>query len=233
MDPVDDLRVSNPASNEPLLTALADHLVKHDFDLKSIMKVILESETYQRASEPLPENKADTRYFSRYYPRRLMAEVLHDAINGITLTNPDFNHIILSDGSRKKIEVYQKGTRSLELHDSAVESYFLKVFGRNNREITCECERSNQPSLVQVLHLSNGDTLNKNLARKNGIVDSLLQLDGGAGEIIDKAYLLCLSRSPTTKEKKQFLALFGGDLRTDTEDLLWALMTSREFLFQH
>ncbi|MDF1755779.1 MAG: DUF1549 and DUF1553 domain-containing protein [Verrucomicrobiales bacterium] len=233
VDPVDDLRVSNPASNEPLLAALSDHLIKNDFNVKAVMKAILESETYQRASEPVPENKADTRYFSRYYPRRHMAEILHDAINSITQTTPSFNNLVLGDGSKSKTEVYEKGTRSLELYDSAVESYFLKVFGRNNREITCECERSNQPSMVQVLHLSNGDTLNKNLSQKDGLVDQLLKLDGGVSEIIEKAYLLCLSRPPTDSEKQQFTDLYTEDIRTSTEDLLWALMTSREFLFQH
>ncbi|MDF1811983.1 MAG: DUF1553 domain-containing protein [Verrucomicrobiales bacterium] len=233
VDPVDDLRVSNPAGNEPLLQALSDYLIKNDFDVKAVMRVILLSETWQRASEPLPENKADTRYYSRYYPRRLMAEVLHDAINSITLTQPDFKNIILSDGSKKETKIYEKGTRSLELYDSAVESYFLKVFGRNNREITCECERSNQPSMVQVLHLSNGDTLNKNLSRKGGVVDALLQKGNDSGQIIEDAYLLCLSRPPSDREKRQFQEIFTGDLRTSTEDLLWALMTSREFLFQH
>ncbi len=233
VDPVDDLRVSNPASNEPLLAALADSLVKNRFDLKVLMKTILESETYQRSSETIPENKADTRYLSRYYPRRLMAEVLHDAINDITLTTPAFDKIVLSDGSKADVKIYEKGTRSLELYDSAVESYFLKVFGRNTREITCECGRSDQPSMVQVLHLSNGETLNKNLSRKDGLVDTLIKTEGSPSQIIENAYLICLSRPPTNSEKDKFLALFDENLATSVEDLLWALLTSREFLFQH
>ena len=237
VDPVDDLRASNPATNEPLLAALADHLVKNDFDVKSVMQVILESETYQRSSEALPENQDDLKYFSRYYPRRLMAEVLHDAIAGITRSPAPFTNIILSDGSTAKVEDYGEGTRSIQLKDSAVESYFLKTFGRNNREITCECERSNQPSMVQVLHLSNGDTLNKNLAKNGGIVDSLVSLEIDTRDVIDAAYLMCLSRLPASPEKDQLVRLLDSlpekEYRTGVEDLFWALMTSREFLFQH
>ena len=237
VDPVDDLRVSNPASNEPLFDALANYLVDNKYNLRALMKLILNSETYQRSSDPLSENKTDSRYFSRYYPRRLMAEVLHDTIHQITHSTPDFNQIVLSDGSKAKTEAYQKGTRALELYDSAVESYFLKVFGRNTRDITCECERSNQPSMVQVLHLSNGDTLNKNLAEKQGVVTAILEFDGGHSQMLDIAYLMCLSRQPTETEKEKFLTIFAqtppDQMRTAVEDLFWALMTSREFLFQH
>ena len=163
VDPVDDLRVSNPASNEPLLNGLAGHLVKNKYDLKSLMRLILTSATYARSSAPLPENIGDTRYHARYYPRRLMAEVLQAAITTVTQVSPKYANITLSDGSTAKTDFYKDGTRALQLFDSAVTSYFLKTFGRNEREITCECERSNKPSMVQVLHLSNGKTLNENL----------------------------------------------------------------------
>ena len=237
VDPVDDLRVSNPASNEPLLEALSHHLVKNDFDVRSVMRVILESETYHRASEVIPENRDDRRYFSRYYPRRLMAEILHDAITGITDSPSAFGKIILRDGSSQKTDQYKTGTRALQLHDSAVESYFLKTFGRNSREITCECERSNEPSMVQVLHLSNGKTLNENLSKKDGVVDAFLKSGQGNGELVDSAYLMCLSRKPTPAERRQFVEILHAtspkEKKTTVEDLFWALMTSREFLFQH
>lgn len=237
VSPVDDLRLSNPASNAPLLDALSDYLVEEKFDLKKLMRLILQSETYQVSSEPLPENEADTRYFTRYYPRRLMAEVLHDAINQVTLASSDFSKLILNDGSSQKTEFYEKGTRALQLYDSAVESYFLRVFGRNNREITCECERSNQPSLVQVLSLSNGETLNENLSGEDSIVAEMIKFDGGDSQLIDIAYLRCLSRMPTPREKDQFIEIFAEtppeEKQTVIEDLFWALMTSREFLFQH
>ena len=235
VEPVDDLRISNPASNEPLLQAISEHLAKNDYDLKSLMRLILRSETYRRSSTPLPENEGDQKYYSRYYPRRLMAEVLQDAITSVTRVSPKYNRITLSDGSTEGTSLYREGTRALQLSDSAVTSYFLKTFGRNEREITCECERSNKPSMVQVLHLSNGDTLNNNLRSKQSRVNTMITQSNG--DIIDEAYLLCLSRRPSDSERKRLQNIFEVAPETErrgvAEDLLWALMTSREFLFQH
>ncbi len=235
VEPVDDLRISNPASNEPLLQAISEHLAKNDYDLKSLMRLILRSETYRRSSTPLPENEGDQKYYSRYYPRRLMAEVLQDAITSVTRVSPKYNRITLSDGSTEGTSLYREGTRALQLSDSAVTSYFLKTFGRNEREITCECERSNKPSMVQVLHLSNGDTLNNNLRSKQSRVNTMITQSNG--DIIDEAYLLCLSRRPSDSERKRLQNIFEVAPETErrgvVEDLLWALMTSREFLFQH
>ncbi len=235
VEPVDDLRVSNPASNEPLLAAISHYLVEHKYDLKALMRLILRSETYQRSSLALPENAGDTRYFSRHYPRRLMAEVLHDAIASITSVPSGFTQIQLSDGSKRKTEFYKVGTRATQLFDSAVSSYFLKTFGRNAREITCECERSSKPSMVQVLHLSNGNTLNDKLRKKDSRIASMLEMK--PAEIIELAYLLCVSRKPSDAERSDLLEVFKGaseeEKRPFIEDLFWALMTSREFLFQH
>mgnify|MGYP001329199609 FL=1 len=235
VEPVDDLRTSNPASNEPLLQAISKYLAENNYDLKSLMRLILRSETYRRSSRPLPENKGDQKYFSRYYPRRLMAEVLQDAITSVTRISPKYNKITLSDGSTQGISLYRDGTRALQLSDSAVTSYFLKTFGRNEREITCECERSNKPSMVQVLHLSNGNTLNNNLRNNQSCVNTLITQSNDA--IIEDTYLLCLSRRPSDSERKRLQNIFGVAPETErrgvVEDLLWALMTSREFLFQH
>jgi hypothetical protein len=237
VDPVDDLRASNPASNEPLLAALSQALVDNGYDLKALMRVILQSETYQRSSVVLPENAGDSRYFSRYYPRRLIAEVLHDAIAGITGVPGEFTAVKLQDGSEQKTDFYPRGTRALQLYDSAVASYFLKTFGRNERDIACECERSIQPSMVQAMHLSNGDTVNEKLGEKHGLISKLLQLPGGDRAVIDEAFMLCLARAPSAGERASFEALFkdagANDKRAVVEDLFWALMTSREFLFQH
>jgi hypothetical protein len=184
---------------------------------------------------PLPENKGDNHHFSRYYPRRLMAEVLHDAISSVTQVSPKFGTITLADGSTQKTEFYKDGTRALQLFDSAVTSYFLKTFGRNEREITCECERSNKPSMVQILHLSNGKTLNENLRNDKSCVNALIK--SNTNDIIDEAYLRCLSRQPSAGERKRLQAVFAtapaSERRAVIEDLFWALMTSREFLFQH
>ncbi len=234
---IDDMRVSNPPSNPQLMDALADHLIKHDYDLKSLIRVILNSETYQRSSESLPENKDDRKHFSRYFPRRLMAEILHDAIAGITGVATEFKELALTDGSKQKTDAYPKGTRALQLADSSVASYFLKTFGRNERVITCECERSETPSMVQVLHLSNGDTLNDKLKSKDSHVTGLLAAEPDTAKLVDEIYLQCLARFPNYREKKSLLAVFkeasAKEKRQVVEDLYWALMTSREFLFQH
>lgn len=238
VEPVDDLRASNPASNEPLLEALAETLVDNGYDLKALMRLILQSETYQRSSDTLPENAGDSRYFSRYYPRRLIAEVLHDAIAGITEVPAEFTAVKLQDGSEEKTAFYPKGTRALQLYDSAVASYFLKTFGRNDRDIACECERSIQPSMVQAMHLANGDTVNAKLAKPESRVTRLLKEVGtDESKWVEEAFMLCLSREPTPVEKKHFQSMFAqaapADKRATLEDLFWALLTSREFLFQH
>jgi hypothetical protein len=237
VESVDDLRASNPASNEKLFAALAESLVEQRYDLKSLMRLILTSQTYRRSGEPLPENAGEQRYYSRHYPRRLPAEVLSDAIADVTGVRDSFKEIALSDGSSEKTDLYPDGTRALELADASVKSYFLKTFGRNQREITCECERSNQPSLVQVLHLSNGDTINDKLAAKEGRVTELLATDPAPADLMNQAWLLCLSREPTDREREAFLPMLATgapeEKRQATEDMFWSLLTSREFLFQH
>ena len=237
VESVDDLRVSNPASNERLLAALADHLVSHRFDLKSLMREILVSQTYRRSSEILPGNREDRRHYSRYFPRRLSAEVLHDAIADVTGIRDRFTELTLSDGSTEKTAFYTNSPRSVQLYDASVTSYFLKTFGRNQREITCECERSNQPSLVQALHLSNGSTVNDKLAAPEGRLARLLREGADADRLVSDAYSLALSRAPREGERATFLRMFqeaGPEQRVSVaEDLFWSILTSREFLFQH
>ena len=234
---VDDLRASNPATNEALMETLCAFLVEKGYDLKALMRLIMQSATYQRSSEATVGNKADSRYFARYYPRRLMAEVMSDAISAVTGVSDEFNQILLQDGSTEKTDLYAKGTRALQLNDAAVRSYFLKTFGRNQRQITCDCERSNQPSIVQALHLSNGDTLNGKLAAPEGNVTALLQSAPEDKDLIEHSFLLCLSRFPKPHELQKYSALLASvkpeERRQATEDLLWSLLSSREFLFQH
>lgn len=237
VDPVDDLRVSNPASNERLLDALSAFLVERGYDLKALQRLILVSRTYRRSSEVLEENREDQRHYSRFYPRRLMAEVLNDAIADVTGVGDTYTEITLSDGSTEKTALYPGETRALQLKDSAVRSYFLKTFGRNEREITCECERSNQPNLIQVLHLANGSTINEKLASREGRVTQLLATDPATERILNEAWMRCFSRPPSETERKEFeplLAEAGPEGRREAvEDLFWSLLTSREFLFQH
>jgi hypothetical protein len=241
VEPVDDMRVSNPSSNEALLTALADYLVDNDYDLKSLMRLMMRSATYQRSSQPLPGNAAESRFYSRYYPKRLMAEVLLDAISDVTDVPTEFNQILFPGADVAATDFYPTGTRALELWDSAVNSYFLKTFGRNTRDITCECERSNEPSMVQVLHLSNGETLNGKLQSDQSRVAKLLETEAANAEILSEVFLRCLCRPPTDVEQTQLTVLLEeaqaaeepATERLAVEDLFWSLMTSREFLFNH
>jgi hypothetical protein len=237
VEAVDDLRATNPASDEKLLAALCDFTKQQGYDLKPLMRLILLSETYARSSMPLPENRDDRRWFARAYPRRLMAEVLSDAITDVTGVHDRFTEQIMNDGSTAKVEGYDPDTRALELRDSTVKNAFLDTFGRNAREITCECERSSQPSLVQVLHLSNGTTLNDKLAAKAGRITQILATDPTPEQLVDDAWGRVLSRPPTDAERKPFVEMLAGatpeERRPIVEDMYWSLLTSREFLFRH
>lgn len=240
VESVDDMRASNPASNEELLSAASGFLVEKKFDLKELMRAILQSNAYQRTSQPLPGNQAEKRFYSRYYPRRMMAEVLHDAVVSVTKVPTKFDHVAFPGADRQKTDFYPVGTRAIELYDSAVENYFLQAFGRNQRRIVCECERSDEPSMVQVLHLSNGNTINEKLKSADSRVDELLRLRAAGmsdATLLDEVYLTCLSRYPTRKEREELLAMLPdpgtGDERIVLEDVFWAIMTSREFLFNH
>ena len=234
---VDDLRASNPESNPALMSYLSQYLIEQEYDLRSLMRQIMNSETYQRSSVPIEGNQADRKHFSHYYPKRLMAEVIHDAIASVTSVPSEFNKIIFLGGDRNDTKFYPKGTKAIQLFDSSVESNFLKTFGRNQRRITCECERSDEPSIIQALHLSNGETLNNKLAEKGGVIDQWIEkfAQDDAG-IIRQAYLRTLGRGPTPGEQQAILEELGRngeDRHATLEDLLWSLMTSREFLFNH
>jgi hypothetical protein len=222
VESVDDLRVTNPSSNEELLSAAANFLAEKKYDLKALMRAILQSETYQRTSEPLPGNQDETRFYSRYYPKRLMAEVLLDAFSQVT-------------GAPTEFKSYPKGARALQLPDSKVESYFLASFGRPEREKTCSCERTTEPSVTQVLHLFNGDTLNKKLAAKDNTIQKLLKT--APDHVVEEAFLSALSRLPTPEEKSKFVSAVErapeNETRAAVEDVFWALLSSKEFLFNH
>jgi hypothetical protein len=221
---VDDLRLTNPPSNAELFDAAARYLVEHKFDVKALMLAILESGTYARSSLPLGENTNDQRFYSRYYPRRMMAEVLLDALSQVS-------------GSPSNFGDYAPGTRATQLPDVSVNSYFLKAFGRPQRAITCECERTAQPSMVQVLHISNGDTINQKLSAKGNRIEQLLAANTPPEQIIEEAYLSALSRLPTEGEKTKLVAALAetkeADKRQAVEDLYWGILSSKEFLFNH
>jgi hypothetical protein len=223
VESVDDLRLTNPPSNAELFAAAAAFLVEHGYDVKALMRAILQSATYATSSRPLAENAGDERFYARYYPRRMMAEVLLDALAQVS-------------GAPTEFKNYAPGTRALQLPDVSVDSYFLKTFGRPLRAITCECERTAQPSMVQVLHISNGDTINEKLRAKDNRLDKMLA-DGMSPEaIVEEAYLAALSLFPTEAEKSALVAALaepGVPQRELVEDLYWSILSSKEFLFHH
>lgn len=234
VEAVDDLRLTNPASNEELLAAAAGHLIANRYDLKELMRAILQSETYQRSSQPLPANKADERFYSRYYPRRLRAEVLLDAISQVTAVPTEFQ--AGTPDSRKPGAKLPKIKRALNLPDAFVESYFLNAFGKPDRLITCECERSNEPSMTQVLHLYNGDTVNQKLAKPGSAAEKAAAETDNA-KIVEGLYLGAFARLPRDDEKAKLAEALSDasadERRQAIEDLYWSVLTSREFLFNH
>jgi hypothetical protein len=225
VEAVDDMRKTNPASNPVLLDKLADYLADQRFDLKALMRLILQSEAYQRTSEPVAGNEADRRFYSRYYPKRLMAEVALDALSQVS-------------GQPTMFAGFPAGTRAMQLPDTSIDSYFLKSFGRPERVLTCECERTTAPSMAQALHIANGETLNSKLQAKGNKIDQLLGAKAGDEEIVEDVYLSALSRRPTAGEKKQLLAVLGeakkpAEKRQALEDLYWGILSSKAFLFNH
>lgn len=236
VEQVDDLRLSNPATNEQLLDATSNYLAEENFHLPQLMRLILQSETYQRTSIALPGNASENKYHSRYYPRRMMAEVLLDSIDQSLGTTTAFNEIAFPGADTQKTEYYAEGTRAIQLYDAAVKSYFLKTFGRNPREITCECERSDDPSMVQVLHLSNGDTLNPKLASETNMIASMMKENVSNQQIIEKLFLRALTREPSQSEMEKLESIvteYGEDRATALQDVAWSILTSSEFTFNH
>jgi len=237
----DDLRVSNPPSNAELLQALADDFVKGGYDLKRLMRAILNSATYQRSSKPSHENAVDDRYYSRYLPRRLPAEVILDAYSDITGVPTPFNEIKSAAGdSTTPVASYPRGTRAMQLPDSLLLSRFLEAFGRAERVATCSCERTSDASVTQALHLNNGATLNDKLRDKSSVVSKWLAENATDAVIVDRLFTAALSRKPTNDERASFLAILGESAkegpqsrRETVEDFVWAILTSREFLFNH
>ena len=169
-----------------------------------------------------------------------MAEVLHDAIFQVTQVPSKFEFVVVPGGSRQKTDFYPPGTRAIQLYDSSVQNEFLQSFGRNPRRIVCECERSAEPSIVQVLHLSNGDTLNEKLKAPGSRVEKLLNLRRQGmsdASMVDEVYLTSLGRYPTEPERGRLIAMVpkpgSPDERLILEDVFWGLLSSREFLFNH
>ncbi len=235
----DDLRQTNPPTNEELFDALAKDFVAHKYDVKHLIRTIMNSATYQRSSNPIAENAADDRYYSHYIIRRLLAEVALDAYSQVTGVPTPFTQVHAGGtGGLTAYAGYPLGTRALQLPDSQVASRFLDAFGRPDRTQTCSCERQQDSSVGQALHLNNGQTLNDKIRAKNSRIELWVQEKVNDEEAVRRLFLLAFSRVPSHEELSRFKALMAdaandkGVTRQEVlEDLFWAVLTGREFLF--
>lgn len=221
IEPIDDIRETNPATNPALLDALADHLRQVDYDLKAFTRTLLNSRLYQTSSQTLPSNADDQQNFSHYLQKPLAAEVLLDAINQ-------------SAGVAEEFNGWPAGYRAIQVWDNHMPSYFFRIFGRPVRATVCECERSDEPSISQALHLLNAPELFNKISHRHGRSRRLSGSSLSPVDVIDELYLSTLSRMPTTAERDLMLPAFTElDRRAATEDVLWTLLNSKEFLFNH
>lgn len=226
VEPEDDMRETNPPSNPELLNRLSQHFIAHKFDLKDLVRTICNSSTYQLSSLPNEYNLKDKQNFSRYYPKRLAAEVLYDAFHQVTATGQSFGGM-------------PAGTRSMQLPDpgAAQNVYFLKVFGQPQGDTACECERSQEANLAQSLHLLNSSEVQNKIADGNGRAAKFAaQKERPNEEKISELYRWVYSRQPDADEMK--IAVAHLDKHKDNqklafEDIIWALVNSKEFLFNH
>ncbi len=206
-----------------MLAWLAQDLVTHGYDLKHLMRTIMRSRVYQLSSLPNEHNLADTKNFSRAYRRRLPAEVLLDAVCNVT-------------GAADTFSGLPPDAHALDTWNNKLESEFLDAFGRPNSSAACPCERENRPSVVQALHLMNSNKVQAQIASSEGRAKKLADSKLSEQEIIDELYLAALSRFPAREEMQLALAAFSAKdatRRSATEDVMWALINSAEFVFNH
>ncbi|MBM3792656.1 MAG: DUF1549 domain-containing protein [Acidobacteria bacterium] len=230
--PVDDVRATNPASNEELFDALVEDFVTNGFDTRRLIRQILTSSAYQLSSEANATNQSDQIFYSKYIVKRLPGEVILDAMSQVT-------------GVPSAFAGYPAGTRAMQLPDVRVQSQFLSAFGRPERIICDAGERTQDPSITQALHVINGDTLNKKLSDANGYVNLFQKIGLSDARVLDQLSLAAYGRYPTAEEKQTIIGALvkarGGATqeaarearRHAMEDMVWAMLTSKEFLFNH
>jgi hypothetical protein len=220
VDPVDDLRSTNPPTNPPLMDALARSFADGGYNLKQLIRTIMNSRLYQLDSQPTEANLADTKFYSYYQVKRLPAEALIDAIDQITQSQTKYRNLPL-------------GTRAIELPDAEYPDYFLATFAKPKRVSVCECERAPDPTLAQALHTLNGSGLTLKIRDAKSPVSRALAAKKPHDEIVKELYLAALSRLPTEAEREASRELLA-ESPTPAEyyqDLLWALINSKQFLF--
>ncbi|MFQ3591994.1 MAG: DUF1553 domain-containing protein [Gemmataceae bacterium] len=223
VDPVDDFRDSNPSANDELLEALAQDFAAKGFKFKHLIRTIVTSRTYQLSSQTNAFNRDDNKYFSHAITKLLPAEVLLDAIGQATEVPEKFAGM-------------PTGTRAIQLPDgSEINHPFLKTFGQPARELACECERESDSNLAQALQLINGPTVNGKLREPNNRLGKLLSKKQSDEKTLEELYLATLSRLPTPEDTQASLQYLNEakDRRKAWEDIHWALLNSKEFLFRH
>ena len=221
VDPVDDFRASNPASNPELLNTLGAKLIEYKYDTKQLVRDICNSQTYQRSTSPLPDNEQDLRNYSHATVRRIPAENLLDCISQVTETKEKFRGLPL-------------GARAVQIADGATSNYFLTTFGRSARTTVCAEEATTDPSLSQALHLINGGTISGKI-NQGGMLAAWKQEGLTPEAIIDRIYVRCLSRKVTEPERARLMQLISESANPDQgmHDVFWAILNSREFIFNH
>jgi uncharacterized protein DUF1549/uncharacterized protein DUF1553 len=221
IEPVDDVRISNPPSNPELLDALAAKLVGYQYDFKKLVRDICTSRTYQLDTRPNDTNAGDQRNFAKASIRRIRAEVLLDCISEVTETQDKFPGL-------------PRGAKAVEIPDGNTADYFLTTFGRASRTTVCSCEVKVDPNLSQALHLLNGDTI-QNKIEQGAVVKSLLKRGETPDQIIANLYLRCLGREPTPDESAKLTAFFKSDSSSEQvlDDVFWSLLNAKEFVFNH
>ncbi len=222
VEAVDDLRATNPPTNPALLDALAVELREHNYDLKQLTKTIMKSHVYGLSSLPTPANAADRQNYARHYPQRLSPQVMMDAIDSAT-------------GAKEKFREFPQAKRAIELPNEAEQNDFLDIFGRSKRDTPCTCETHIEPNLSQVLFLMFAPELQTAIASPEGTVAKLVKENKPTAAIVEDLYLRTVSRLPSAAESRDAVAMIeGGKTKQQAvEDLLWTLLNSKEFLFNH
>ncbi len=221
VEPVDDVRISNPSSNPELLAELSKRFTESNYNFKALVRDICLSKSYQRSTQRNESNGSDELNFAHQTIRRIKAESMLDIIGQVTTTKEKFAGLPL-------------GSRAVQIANGQTSTYFLTTFGRATRETACSCEVKMEPTLSQALHLMNGDVVNTKI-QQGGVIKSLQDKQLTPPQIVEQLYITCLTRKPTETEVTALAPLFaeGSDANRSLDDVFWALMNSREFLFNH